>query len=136
MYTGVTINTTAKEAGMAPSGKTESSNSSPKPGGANSLTAGRRLVADLRDFRTSSIEEFGQFAIGEFLVAGAFWLGVERFITTENWRTDVLFWICAVTLVAGLVIGFFGFKQLSRRKTRIDKLIESGTPQETATDAT
>jgi hypothetical protein len=47
---------------------------------------------ELEDFKNSSIEEFRQFAIGEFIAAGALWLGIERMITIQVFWKDALFW--------------------------------------------
>lgn len=80
-------------------------------------------VEDLEDFQAASVEEFWQFVIGEFLVAGSFWLGVERVSSVPVWEKDVTFWICVVSFFAGLVIGFFGYRQLSRRHKRIQNII-------------
>lgn len=91
-------------------------------------------VEDLREFKSASVEEFWQFVVGEFLAAGAFWLGVERFVTEPNWQEDALFWICVAVLLAGCVIGYFGYRQLSRRQSRIDRIINatlSGTTDST-----
>ena len=88
---------------------------------------------DLKEFKSSSIEEFAQFAFGEFMVAGAFWLGIERAATIDDfWKTDVLFWICAISFIAGSVIGFFGYRQLKRRKDKIDRIIEQAYKQKVA----
>lgn len=81
-------------------------------------------VDDLNDMNSASIEEFKQFSAGEFLAAGSFWVGVERVFTASPWYEDTLFWFCALGLVAGLVIGYFGYCQLQRRKNRIRKLVE------------
>jgi hypothetical protein len=80
---------------------------------------------DLRDFKTSSTEEFIQFSIGGFLASGSFWLGIERFVTIAKWQSDFLFWLCAISFVAGTVIGIFGWRQLARRKGRIESIIEA-----------
>lgn len=84
-------------------------------------------VDDLRDFKNASVEDFLQFVAGEFFAAGAFWLGVERIVTTDIWYKDALFWICAVALMSGLIIGYFGYKQLARRQTRIESIIQKAT---------
>ena len=84
-------------------------------------------VSELRNLGTSSIEEFWQFAFGEFLVAGSFWLGIERFFTVENWKTDALFWVCVVAFISGFVIGLFGYRQLSRRYKEVERIIDSAT---------
>jgi hypothetical protein len=80
---------------------------------------------ELHDFKKSSIEEFWQFAFGEFLVVGAFWLGVERAFTVQNLSDDTLFLFCMIAFVAGSIIGCFGLRQLQRRKARIDRLIQA-----------
>lgn len=82
-------------------------------------------VNELRDMGNASHEEFMQFVAGEFLMAGAFWLGVERFVTVESWQVDLLFWICVVSFVAGGVIAWFGYRQLRRRQKRIETIITS-----------
>lgn len=85
---------------------------------------------DLREFKASSAEEFAQFALGEFMVAGAFWLGIERAVTIDQaWKVDLLFWICAIAFLAGAVIGFFGWRQLKRRKDKIDRIIAQAEKQ-------
>jgi hypothetical protein len=81
-------------------------------------------VNDLKDFKAASIEEFWQFAIGQFFAAGAFWLGLERLLTASNGLKDPLFWICVIAFIAGSIIGYFGYRQLSRRQGRIDRIIE------------
>lgn len=80
-------------------------------------------VNDLEEFKAAGIEEFRQFVIGEFLVAGAFWLGIERAVTVQEFWRDLLFWFCFFAFIAGCTIGFFGYRQLRRRKTRIDRII-------------
>ena len=80
-------------------------------------------IDTLRDFKSGSIEEFLQLVVGEFFAAGAFWVGVERIFMAENFLKDTLFWVCVVGFIAGLIIAVFGLRQLSRRKTRIDSII-------------
>ncbi|WP_090879375.1 hypothetical protein [Bauldia litoralis] len=80
-------------------------------------------IRELEDFKSASVEEFWQFVAGEFLVAGAFWLGVERLVTVDNAMADLLFWICVVAFVAGCIVGFFGYRQLSRRQSRIEEIV-------------
>ena len=80
-------------------------------------------VNDLKEFKSGSVEEFLQFVVGEFFAAGAFWLGIERIATVIEWYKDAVFWICVIAFIAGLVIGFFGYRQLARRQTRIDNII-------------
>lgn len=82
-------------------------------------------VDALRDFRSASTEEFGQFAIGGFFAAGSFWLGLERLASAPIWWEDAVFWFCVVAFLAGLIIGFFGYRQLKRRQTRIDIIIRA-----------
>ena len=82
-------------------------------------------VDALRDFKSASTEEFWQFVIGGFLVSGSFWLGVERLATAPIWWKDTVFWICVVAFLAGLIIGYFGYRQLKRRQTRIDAIINA-----------
>lgn len=81
-------------------------------------------MEDLRDFRDSSTEEFWQFSLGGFLASGSFWLGVERFVTIPEWQEDILFWVCFFAFIAGSCIGFFGLRQLRRRRGRIDSIIK------------
>ena len=80
-------------------------------------------VKDLREFRSAGIEEFWQFVVGEFFAAGSFWVGVDRFFNSPNYLADPMFWVCVVAFIAGIVIGYFGYRQLSRRKTRMDDII-------------
>jgi hypothetical protein len=87
-------------------------------------------VDDLEDFKSSSLEEFGQFAFGEFLVAGAFWLGFERRMTVTNWQGDLLFWICVVSTIAGVIIGGFGLRQMIRRHRKIDRIVQRAREEE------
>jgi hypothetical protein len=82
-------------------------------------------IDDLKDFKSSSVEEFLQFSLGGFFASGSFWLLVERFFTVPRWSADLLFWICVVAFAAGLTIGWFGFRQMKRRKTKIDEIILS-----------
>lgn len=85
-------------------------------------------VEDLDDFSKSSKEEFGQFAAGQFFLAGGFWLAVERLIT--NGYKDELFLVSLIAVVAGAVLAYAAFRQLKRRKTRIDKLIANAQKKE------
>jgi hypothetical protein len=80
-------------------------------------------VDQLRDFRDSSIDEFKQFAIGGFLASGAFWILIERVFTEPLWWQDRLFQFCILALIAGIVVGYFGFQQLARRKRGMDRII-------------
>ena len=82
-------------------------------------------VDDLMDFKSARIEEFLQFVIGEFFAAGSIWLALERFATVPDWRQDAVFWICIVAFIAGVIITIFGYRQLKRRQTRIDRIIAS-----------
>lgn len=86
-------------------------------------------IQELEDFKAENIEEFWQFAFGGFLMSGSFWLGIERWFTLENIEHDPLFWICAVAFFSGAVISFFGFRQLRRRKNKIDRIIEAAKKQ-------
>lgn len=83
-------------------------------------------LSDLEDFKAASTEEFWQFAIGQFFAVGGFWLGVERLFTVTNVVGDPLFWICVVSFIAGATISYFGYRQLKRRQTRMDKIIAIG----------
>jgi hypothetical protein len=78
-------------------------------------------VEDLRDFSDSSKEEFGQYTLGQFLASGGFWLAIERAVTVGF--SDHLFWISLIALVAGLGLSYAAFRQLRRRKTRIETYI-------------
>lgn len=78
-------------------------------------------MEDLRDFTSSSKEEFGQFTIGQFFFSGSFWLAIERLVTVGI--KDPWFWVSIAFCIGGGTIGFFGFRQLNRRKNRIEKLI-------------
>ena len=78
-------------------------------------------VRDLRDFKTDSVQVFWQFSIGGFLFSGGFWLAVERFFTGQ---IDTLFWVCLVIMFTGLVIGYYGLSQLSRKINRIDTYLK------------
>jgi hypothetical protein len=82
-------------------------------------------IDELIDLKSGSIGEFNQFIFGEFLLAGAFWLGIERWWTTPDVWSDVLFWVCLVLFGAGALIMYFGFLQLKRRKDRMDRIIAS-----------
>ena len=82
------------------------------------------MVGDLKSWKSSSLEEFAQFALAEFFAAGAFWLGVERWFTVDNWQQDILFWICGMAFATGMIVGFFGLKQMKRRRDRIQEYID------------
>ena len=86
-------------------------------------------MRDLQEFKASSVEEFAQFALAEFFLAGSFWVAVERFFTIENPWNDVLFWICLVSVIASAIIGWAGWRQLLRKYRRIDSIIESAREQ-------
>ena len=81
-------------------------------------------VEDLREFKKSSQEEFWQFTLAQFFAGGAFWVIVERVFTVSSLRNDVLVWICAIIFICACIVGYFGYAQLSRRRSRIDKYIE------------
>ena len=80
-------------------------------------------VDDLEDFKSSSLEEFGQFAFGEFLIAGAFWLGLARAVSSPSYKQALLFWVCVIAFVSGMIIAWFGLRQMSRRQGKLDKII-------------
>lgn len=80
-------------------------------------------VTTLEGFRESSVEEFKQFAAGEFFAAGSFWLLVERAATIDRFWADLLFWVCVAFCLAGSIVGYFGYTQLRRRQTEIDRII-------------
>jgi len=82
-------------------------------------------VNDLREFKTSAMEEAGQFAFAEFFFAGSIWLGLERAFTVEDFWTDGLFIACVFSAILGSVVGYFGLKQLFRRKTKIEGIIKN-----------
>ncbi len=86
-------------------------------------------VRDLQDFKSASVEEFWQFLFGQFFCVGGFWLGIERLLTVEQAHKDALFLFCLVAFFAGAIIAFFGYRQLQRRQTRIDKIINSAIRQ-------
>lgn len=80
----------------------------------------------LIDMKESSVEEFWQFTIAEFVVAGALWLAIEKFVDrAENEPLSPIFWICLVAVLLGATVGWAGFRQLRRRKTKIDKILDS-----------
>jgi hypothetical protein len=82
-------------------------------------------IDELEDFKSSSLEEFGQFAIGQFFMAGSFWLGIERLVTIGVFWADTLFWVCVVAFIGGSVVAYFGLRQLRRRRASIDRIIKS-----------
>lgn len=92
---------------------------------------GRRLetvpvtVEELKQFKADGLEEFAQFSIANFFVSGSFWLGMETALTSDNFTKDLLFWFCVVCFIAGAIIGYFGYRQLSRRADRIERIIQS-----------
>lgn len=93
-------------------------------------TALRRI----RNFKSASVEEFWQFVIGQFFAVGGFWLGIERLVTVGYW--DALFLMCVVSVIAGCVIGYFGYCQLQRCQTRIDHIIASANARAQQDQAT
>lgn len=80
-------------------------------------------VDDLVDFKSARVEEFLQFVIGEFFAAGSIWLALERYATVPDWREDGVFGVCVAAFIAGIVITAFGYRQLKRTQTRIDRII-------------
>ena len=80
-------------------------------------------MEDLKDFRDSAVEEFGQFSFGGFFVSGAFWMIIERAFTVANFWADSLFWVCVLALISGAIISAFGLRQLIRRQRRINRII-------------
>ncbi|WP_139218704.1 hypothetical protein [Roseivivax halotolerans] len=80
----------------------------------------------LIEMKESSVEEFWQFAVAEFVVAGALWLAIEKLLDrSEGEPLSPIFWVCLVAVALGAVVGWAGFRQLQRRKTKIDKILES-----------
>jgi hypothetical protein len=82
-------------------------------------------VEDLKEFQSSMREEFWQFALGGFLSSGAFWLFVERLFTVPHPAQDILLWLCVFAFIAGAAIAFFGYRQLTRRKGKIQRIIDA-----------
>ena len=64
-------------------------------------------VMEIKDASNSAKEEVFQFAAGNFLASGAFWLGIERLITVGF--KDVLFLSCIAFFLCGVVVGVMGF---------------------------
>lgn len=93
-------------------------------------------VDELRQFKADGFEEFTQFSIANFFVSGSFWLGMEKALTDENFTKDILFWFCVICFMAGLIIGYFGYRQLSRRADRIERIIQSSESVTKATTPT
>jgi len=80
---------------------------------------------DLEEFQGQMKDEFWQFSLGEFFAAGAFWLLIARITSDVGADTSVLkdlsFWIGIFGLILGAVVGYFGLKQLDRRKKKIQR---------------
>jgi uncharacterized membrane protein len=74
-------------------------------------------VMELRDAAAATADETLLFTGGTFLASGAVWLGVERLVT-EGWQ-DQLFGICLVAVVAGVLLSLVGYRQQTRRVTRL-----------------
>ena len=81
-------------------------------------------VTELKYSNTYAIEEIGLFALGDFLVSGALWLGIER-LATEGYQ-DVVFWWCAGTVVVGGLLVGLGLYQISRRVKRLLQYVPQG----------
>lgn len=77
---------------------------------------------DLYEFQSSAKEEFRQFSIGGFFMSGAAWLFVERVF--EKPLTDPLLLFCVFSIIAGAVVAWYGFKQLKRRRGKIERIIQ------------
>lgn len=88
-------------------------------------------VEELEDFKKSATDEAIQQTIGNFFVAGGFWLAVERFLTVASWRQDALFWVCLAVVGLGAVMSHFGYAQQRRRTARIDRIIQAARPETT-----
>lgn len=74
---------------------------------------------EIRDASSSVNEETLQFTAGTFLFSGAFWLSIERLCTVGV--NDPVVWICAISMVFGLVLGFTGYRQQCRRVRRLER---------------
>lgn len=83
-------------------------------------------IEQLEDIRDSSFEEFWQFAAAEFVVAGSLWLAVEKFLDRKDEDPlSPVFWVCLLAVFLGSIVGWAGFRQLKRRKSKIDRIIAS-----------
>ena len=80
-------------------------------------------VTDLNEFKSSALEEWWQFTLAQFFFSGALWLGVERYFTVENWRDDNLLLFCIGLVILSSIVGYFGLRQLLRRKSRIERIL-------------
>lgn len=81
-------------------------------------------VDTLKEIRDSSLEEFWQFTIAEFFLAGATWIAIEQFFTTPKGQEhSVLFWVCLCLVPLSAIPAWAGFRQLSRRRNRINKML-------------
>ena len=85
------------------------------------------FVDELEDLKSGSRDEFAWFAVGQFFVSGAFWLGVERMVTESVFWTDRLFQTCVILLLAGAIVSYANFRSLQRRRSKIDRIISTAS---------
>ena len=72
---------------------------------------------ELRDARSSAMEEVYVFTLGNFFTSGSLWLGIERLVTEKGF--DWLAVLCGVLFLVGVLLTVVGFRQSSRRVTRL-----------------
>ena len=74
-------------------------------------------IMELRDARSSAMEEVAVFTFGNFLASGSLWLGIERLVTEQGFDWVAL--LCGVLFVVGVLLIVVGFRQAARRVTRL-----------------
>jgi hypothetical protein len=81
----------------------------------------RISVSDLEDLVEHQAEEVATFAIGQFFLSGAVWLGVGKYFEEGPGSPALLF--CAVAAAFGAVLFGVGLRQVSRKRKKLDRLL-------------
>lgn len=81
----------------------------------------RVAVRDLKNLTAYTQEEMLLFAAGQFFFSGGLWLGAEK-VLEGGWRSPVV-GMCAVAVIAGLVLALVGWRQIARKSAAIEDLL-------------
>lgn len=81
----------------------------------------RVAVSDLEDLVEHQAEEVATFAIGQFFLSGAVWLGVGKYFDEGPGAPALVF--CALAAMFGAVLFAVGLRQVSRKRKKLDRLL-------------
>jgi hypothetical protein len=81
----------------------------------------RVSVSDLQDLTEYQAEEVATFSVGQFFLSGSVWLGFQKILDGEAGSPAFLF--CVVSALFGAILFGVGFRQVSRKRKKLDRLL-------------